>query len=113
MTLPPQTPDELDRLTQRTLAYYNENVDDFFASTRGHDVRQNINTLQQFIEGPAPHHILDFGCGLPCLTGSLLLATCVVATLEPDTGLAAQARPHNVTSAWYKTALFRPVALAW
>jgi SAM-dependent methyltransferase len=63
MTPPPQIPDDLAELTQRTVAYYNQNADDFFAGTRDHDVRQNMNALLQFIEGPAPHHILDFGCG--------------------------------------------------
>ena len=49
--------------SQRTLAHYNANAEDFFIGTRDHDVRQNMNALLQHIEVPAPFTILDFGCG--------------------------------------------------
>ena len=49
--------------SQRTLAHYNANAEDFFAGTRDHDVRQNMDALLQHIEAPAPFTILDFGCG--------------------------------------------------
>ena len=57
------TTPSLDDVTARTLAYYNQNADDFFAGTRDHDVRQNMAAMLQFIEGATPFSILDFGCG--------------------------------------------------
>lgn len=50
-------------VSQRTLAHYNAHAEDFFAGTRDHDVRQNMDALLAHIEGAAPFKILDFGCG--------------------------------------------------
>ena len=64
MNRPPElTSHELDELAGRTLAYYNQAADHFFAGTRDHDVSQNMGALLQFIEGTPPFTILDFGCG--------------------------------------------------
>lgn len=64
MTIPTPLPaNALSEASQRTLAHYNHNADDFFAGTRDHDVRQNMDALLQFMEGAAPFSILDFGCG--------------------------------------------------
>ena len=57
------TSHSLHATSQRTLAHYNANAEDFFIGTRDHDVRQNMNALLQHIEVPAPFTILDFGCG--------------------------------------------------
>ncbi|MDO8650769.1 MAG: class I SAM-dependent methyltransferase [Undibacterium sp.] len=54
---------QLDELSQRTLAHYEQRAEDFFAGTREHDVSQNINALLRYIEAEAPFAILDFGCG--------------------------------------------------
>ncbi len=58
-----QTPPPADETSQRTLAHYNQNADDFFDGTRNHDVRQNMDALLQHITAPGPFTILDFGCG--------------------------------------------------
>ncbi len=58
-----KTVPELEELSQRTLAHYNQNAQDFFSGTREHDVSQNMQALLQYIEAPAPFSILDFGCG--------------------------------------------------
>lgn len=64
MNRPPTlTTQELDELAQRTLAYYEQNAQDFFAGTRDHDVSQNRDAFLQFIEGRPPFTLLDFGCG--------------------------------------------------
>jgi len=57
------TPQELKDLAARTLDYYNNKADDFFAGTIDHDVDQNISALLQHIEGKAPFTLLDLGCG--------------------------------------------------
>lgn len=59
----PLPPDALRELTQRTLAHYNVHAEDFFAGTRDHDVRQNMDALLGYINAVAPYSILDFGCG--------------------------------------------------
>ncbi len=49
--------------SRRTLAHYDTHADDFFAGTRDHDVRQNMDALLGHIDAQAPFTILDFGCG--------------------------------------------------
>lgn len=56
-------PKDKHSISTRTLAYYNEHADDFWAGTRDHDVRQNITALLDHIRGDEPYTILDFGCG--------------------------------------------------
>jgi len=56
-------PDELDRISARTLEHYNQRAEDFRDGTRDHDVSQNIAALLDHIEAEPPFTILDFGCG--------------------------------------------------
>ncbi len=57
------SPDQLEQLSQRTLAHYKQRAEEFFAGTVSHDVSQNIAALLEYIEAPAPYYILDLGCG--------------------------------------------------
>ncbi len=57
------TASELAKIAERTLTYYSQHADDFFAGTQDHDVSQNMAALLQFIEAAVPFTILDFGCG--------------------------------------------------
>lgn len=57
------TAGQLSEVADRTLAYYNQHAEDFFAGTRDHDVGQNMAAMLQFIEGALPLTLLDFGCG--------------------------------------------------
>lgn len=59
----PLTAEDLRRIAERTLAHYDERAEAFWAGTRDHDVRQNINALLQHIEASPPFELLDFGCG--------------------------------------------------
>lgn len=56
-------PQNLQSITGRTLAHYDRHAERFWAGTRDHDVRQNIDALLQHIESAAPYTMLDFGCG--------------------------------------------------
>ena len=56
-------PQELEEVATRTLAYYDQQAEDFFEGTRDHDVSQNIAALLQYIQGDFPFTILDVGCG--------------------------------------------------
>jgi SAM-dependent methyltransferase len=55
--------DELKAISGRTLRHYDHNAQQFWEATQDHDVSQNIEALLQYIEGPKPFTILDFGCG--------------------------------------------------
>jgi SAM-dependent methyltransferase len=54
---------ELDALTMRTLAHYDEDAEAFRQGTRTHDVSQNYRALLDAIEETPPFTLLDFGCG--------------------------------------------------
>jgi SAM-dependent methyltransferase len=60
-------PEELEELSRRTLAHYEDNAEAFWIGTRDHDVSQNIEALLTALAaelGPRPkRRILDFGCG--------------------------------------------------
>src|SRR4029077_16134642 len=56
-------PQDLEKLTRRTLEHYNQRAEEFWEGTRDHNVSQNIEALLQHIEGKPPFTILDFGCG--------------------------------------------------
>lgn len=65
-SIPPAAQDALQAITTRTLAHYEATAEQFFAGTRDHDVRQNINALLNAIQAggrSAPFSILDLGCG--------------------------------------------------
>jgi len=53
----------LRRISQSTLANYDDNAEAFWAGTHDHDVSQNIAALLRHIETPPPYTLLDFGCG--------------------------------------------------
>jgi SAM-dependent methyltransferase len=54
---------DLDAISARTIADYDGRAEDFWAGTRDHDVRQNVEALLGALEGVPPFAILDFGCG--------------------------------------------------
>ena len=51
------------KISQQTLAYYEDRAREFWEGTCDHDVSQNIDALLEAIEGEGPFRILDFGCG--------------------------------------------------
>lgn len=59
----PLQPYDLQQITATTLGNYAAVAEDFRQGTRDHDVSQNIEALLRHLQGPAPWHILDFGCG--------------------------------------------------
>ena len=52
-----------DALIARTIDHYSASADSFREGTKDHDVDQNRAALLDELEGPAPHVILDLGCG--------------------------------------------------
>ena len=92
--------EDLDRISCRTLAHYNERAEDFWEGTRDHDVRQNIEALLRHIRAAAPWRILDFGCG----PGRDLMAFRALGHqpigLDGSPPLAAMAREHSGCEVW-------------
>jgi SAM-dependent methyltransferase len=54
---------QLQQISKETIEHYNRAAEDFRDGTNDHDVSQNYDALLGSIEGPAPHTILDLGCG--------------------------------------------------
>ncbi len=52
-----------DALIARTIDHYSASADSFWQGTKDHDVDQNRAALLDELGGPAPHVILDLGCG--------------------------------------------------
>jgi SAM-dependent methyltransferase len=99
------TQPELDRITARTLAHYDERAEAYWQGTRGHDVSQNIAALLRHIEAAPPLAILDLGCGPGrdletfCRLGHLAVG------LEGAPRLAAMARAHSGCEVWEQNLL--------
>src|SRR5580692_7473284 len=55
--------DQVRRLSDTTIAYYDRFARAFWDGTRHHDVSQNYAAFLNAIEGDPPYSILDLGCG--------------------------------------------------
>ena len=55
--------EEVRRLGETTIAYYDRFARAFWDGTRHHDVSQNYAAFLDAIEGAPPYSILDLGCG--------------------------------------------------
>jgi SAM-dependent methyltransferase len=101
----PLSRQELDRITARTLAHYNERAQDYWLGTRDHDVSQNVAALLRHVEGPPPFTLLDLGCGpgrdLKTFTELGHLAIGVEGAPE----VAAMARTHSGCAVWEQNLL--------
>ena len=93
-------PDDLARVTAETIRHYQERADAFWAGTRDHDVRQNIDALLRHIEGPPPFRILDFGCGPGRDLATFKTLGHLAIGLEGAPSFAAMARAHSGCEVW-------------
>lgn len=93
-------PEDLGRISAGTLAHYDERADDFWAGTRGHDVRQNIDALLRHIRGEPPFTVLDFGCGPGRDLAAFTKLGHVAVGLEGSTRFAAMAREYSGCEVW-------------
>jgi SAM-dependent methyltransferase len=99
--MPPRlTPDDLDGIARGTLAHYDANAEAFWAGTRDHDVRQNIEALLERIEGASPFAILDFGCGPGRDLAAFTALGHVAVGLEGSARLAELARANSGCDVW-------------
>jgi SAM-dependent methyltransferase len=93
-------PQDLQKVTERTLGHYNERPQEFWERTRDHDVRQNIDALLQGIAGPPPFTILDFGCGPGRDLKTFAALGHIAIGLEGAAPFAAMARAHSGCEVW-------------
>lgn len=93
---------DLDQIAAETLQHYENRADAFWEGTRNHDVSQNLDMLLRYIEGQAPHTILDLGCGpgrdLVALTGRGHIAI----GLEGAERFVEMARAHSNCEVWHQ-----------
>lgn len=91
---------ELSEITRATLEHYDSRAEEFWRGTRGHDVRQNIESLLKHLQGTPPWTILDFGCGpgrdLKAFTG----LGHVAVGIEGSARFAAMAREYSGCEVW-------------
>ena len=91
---------DVETLTGRTLAHYDQHAEDFWQGTRDHDVSQNIAALLQSIEGEPPFTILDFGCGPGRDLKVFADLGHIAVGLEGAARFAAMARAHSGCAVW-------------
>ena len=93
-------PQELNQIASRTLDQYNDDAEDFWEGTRGHDVSQNIAALLQYIEGDPPFTLLDFGCGPGRDLKTLADRGHLAIGLDGAARFTAMARVHTGCEVW-------------
>jgi len=91
---------ELAKIVDGTLAHYAERAESFWAGTRDHDVRQNIDALLGNIAGTPPFTILDFGCGPGRDLKTFADLGHVAIGLEGAHAFAELARSHSGCAVW-------------
>ncbi len=93
-------PEGLRKVSAETLAHYDERAADFWAGTRDHDVRQNIEALLRNIQVPPPFTILDFGCGPGRDLAAFSKLGHVAIGLEGSARFAQMARDFSGSEVW-------------
>ena len=91
---------DLAKVSRLTLEYYERCAVEFWKGTRDHDVSQNIAALLQFIEGPPPFALLDFGCGPGRDLEAFAARGHVAIGVEGAAHFAAMARAYSGCEVW-------------
>ena len=96
----PPSSEDLEQITARTLAHYNQRAEDFREGTGQHDVSQNIAALLRHITGQAPFTILDFGCGPGRDLASFVRLGHLPVGLDGAERFVAMARADSECTVW-------------
>ncbi|MEO8306227.1 MAG: class I SAM-dependent methyltransferase [Betaproteobacteria bacterium] len=92
--------EKLSQITGGTLDNYDQRAEEFWESTKGHDVSQNVAALLDHIEGVAPFTILDFGCGPGRDLRTFAALGHIAIGLDGATRFAAMARGYSGCEVW-------------
>ena len=92
--------EDLGKIADLTLEFYNRNAEEFWEGTRDHDVSQNIEALLRYIEGEPPFTILDFGCGPGRDLKAFVELGHLAVGLEGASRFAEMARVHSGCEVW-------------
>ena len=92
--------DDLKKVSEETLAHYDQRAEEFWEGTRSHDVGRNIATLLRHIRVPAPYTILDFGCGPGRDLAAFARLGHVAIGLDGAERFAAMARQYSGCEVW-------------
>jgi SAM-dependent methyltransferase len=101
----PARREDLDRITARTLAHYDEGAEGFWEGTRDHDVRQNIAALLRHLEGPGPFALLDLGCGPGRDLATFAKLGHAAIGIDGAARFVAMARAHSGCEVWEQNLL--------
>ena len=91
---------DLALITAKTLDHYNERASEFWAGTRDHDVKQNVEALLRHIRASPPLRILDFGCGPGRDLATFRAQGHEPIGLEGSPPLVVMAREHSGCEVW-------------
>jgi SAM-dependent methyltransferase len=94
------SPQDLAKISARTLEQYNRRAGEFWEGTRDHDVGQNISALLQSIEAKPPFRILDFGCGPGRDLKTFAELGHIAVGLEGAARFTAMARDYSGCEVW-------------
>src|SRR5712664_4581112 len=97
MSRPPGRYDaeQVQRLSDTTIAYYDQVARAFWNGTRDHDVSQNYAAFLNAIEGDPPYSILDLGCGPGRDLSHFRSLGHTAVGLDGSQQFAAMARSHS------------------
>ncbi len=90
----------MSEASERTIAYYENRAEQFWAGTRDHDVRQNMEALLRHLRGTPPFRILDFGCGPGRDLAAFRALGHEAIGLEGTPSFARMAREHSGCEVW-------------
>jgi SAM-dependent methyltransferase len=93
---------DLAKISSVTLEHYDQRADDFWAGTRDHDVRQNIEALLAALEGEPPFAILDLGCGPGRDLAAFTQRGHAAVGLDGSARFAAMARAYSGCEVWHQ-----------
>jgi SAM-dependent methyltransferase len=96
---------ELAKVSSATLGHYQQLAESFWEGTRDHDVSQNVAAFLRHISAPAPHSVLDLGCGPGRDLKTFRGLGCEAVGLDGAESFVRMAREHSGCEVWQQDLL--------